>query len=173
METQDTSPIEGGYVVMPRHISQDSRNGLISNPERNLLMWIRLTADMTGVSNCSMQGLADEAFNDKVSTSYINKLLRSLKGKRYLWYRDRNGRRGSFEVHLPEWLLKNGTVKEIDNLFHKESVRARVEIKTEIKTEIKAEVKLQPEPILEDDSQKIIERKKAITAMLSKLPQSR
>lgn len=154
MEYLDPSPIDGGYVVMPRHIAQDSRNGIISNPERNLLMWVRVTADIRGVSHCSMRSLADEAFNDRVSVSYINKLLRSLKRKRYLWYEDRNGRRGVFEVHLPDWFLKNGTIKSIDHLYEKRSVRAR--------SELVSEDVMQFEPVLEDVSHRIVERERPL-----------
>ena len=162
MESHDECPIEGGYVIMPRYIAKDGRNGLLTNPERNLLMWVRLQADMTGVSHCSMQGLADEAFNDKMTTSYINKLLRSLKSKKYLWYQDRNGRRGSFEVHLPDWLLKNGNVKEIDYLFEQESVETKAKVNDKPKPE--------PNTVSDKDSQSIEERKKAIRTMLSKIP---
>lgn len=111
------SVIKGGYVPMPRTIYRDYYNGKITKPERNLLMWIRLTADMRGVCHCSMKGLAEDAFNNSVSVSYTNKLLRSLMSKRYLWYQDRNGRRGTFEVHVSDWLQKGGGVKKIDHLF--------------------------------------------------------
>lgn len=161
MEHQDTFPIEGGFVVMPRYILKHNREGLISNPERNLLVYLRQNADLVGVSVCTMQGIADEAFNSKVEACYINKLLRSLKRKRYLWYRDRNGRRGSFEIHFPDLFLKNGKIKKIDHFYLDESVKAP--------TEFVSEVKQQPQPILEEESQRILERKEQIRAMLSRI----
>lgn len=155
----DEDSIEGGYVIMPRNIARDSRNGLMTNPERNLLLWIRLIADVRGVSHCSMKGLADEAFNDKVSNSYINKILRSLKKKRYLWYQDRNGRRGTFEIHLRDWFLKDKVIKDITNLFEKESVKAQ--------SKARWNPDAKPRPISEEESQSIVDRRKAITAKLS------
>ena len=160
MEHDDGCLIEGGYVVMPRHIASDNRNGYISNPERNLLMWIRLIADMKGVAHCSMHGLADEAFNGKVSNSHINRILRSLKSKRYLWYRDRNGCRGTFEVHLPDWFIRNGEVKDIENLFEKELSRTQ--------TKDEHEPKPQPKPNVDDMKQRIEERKRDISKMFSR-----
>ena len=113
-------PIEGGYVPIPRNLVRDCRNGRISQPERNLLVWLRMTADKMGVTHCSMADLSVEAFNDKVSISYINKLLRSLKGKRWVWYEDRPGRRGVFELHHRDWMLKGNKIKELDELFEDE-----------------------------------------------------
>ena len=125
---------------MPRRYASDCRNGKLTIPERNLLVWIRQIADMRGVAHCTMDGLANEAFNKKVDKSYINRLICSLRSKRYLWYQDRNGRRGSFEVHLPDWFLADGKIKKIDHFFEKESVRGESVAQDERGSEVGADI---------------------------------
>ena len=132
-------PIEGGYVPIPRNIVRDCRNGLISQPERNLLVWLRITADKMGVTHCSMADLSVEAFNDKVTVSYINKLLRSLKGKRLVWYEDRPGRRGVFELHHRDWMLKGNNIKELDDLFEDEEDIGGIVAQSVIQSEVDEE----------------------------------
>lgn len=158
------SEIEGGYTVIPRRYVSDCRNGKLTIPERNLLAWIRQIADMRGVAHCTMEGLANEAFNCKVDKSYINRLIRSLKRKRYLWYQDRNGRRGSFEVHLPDWFLSDGKIKKIDHLFEQESVRGEADTQDDIEAE--------DSTYIPSMSQSIEDSKKNIRNILSSIPKS-
>ena len=132
-------PIEGGYVPIPRNLVRDCRNGRISQPERNLLVWLRMTADKMGVTHCSMADLSVEAFNDKVTVSYINKLLRSLKGKRLVWYEDRPGRRGVFELHHRDWMLKGNNIKELDDLFEDEEDIGGIVAQSVIQSEVDEE----------------------------------
>lgn len=105
------------YVVVPRYIKTDYFEGKISKPERNLLMWLRLMGSPYGIATITMDGLANDTFNNTVDKSYINKLLLSLKSKRYVWYSDRTGRRGSFEVHMGDWILPTKHIKRLERFF--------------------------------------------------------
>lgn len=105
------------YVVLPRYIKTDYFDGKISKPERNLLIWLRLSGDPYGIATVSMDNLANDSFNTSVDKSYINKLLLSLKSKRYVWYSDRTGRRGSFQVHMGDWILPTKQIKKLDGFF--------------------------------------------------------
>ncbi len=112
------------YVVVPRYIKTDYFDGKITKPERNLLLWLRLSGSPYGIATVTMDGLANDAFNITVDKSYINKLLLSLKSKRYVWYSDRTGRRGSFEVHMGDWILPSKHIKQLDRFFGDVTVRA-------------------------------------------------
>lgn len=111
------------YVVTPRYIASDYRNGKITIPERNLWLWLRVCGSPYGIATISMETLAKEAFNQPVQKNYINKILISLKSKRYVWYSDRTGRRGSFEVHMGDWILPSKQIKTLDKYFEGDTVR--------------------------------------------------
>lgn len=111
------------FTINPRSIKSDYYEGKITKPERNLLYWLRACGSPYGIATINMEGLADDSFNDSVSKNYINKLLLSLKGKRYIWYSDRSGRRGSFEVHMDYWILPSKQIKRLDRFFEDEGVR--------------------------------------------------
>jgi hypothetical protein len=105
------------YVITPRYIKSDYFEGKLTRPERNLLLWLRVCGDPYGIAVVTLDGLSQETFNQSCDKSYINKLLLSLKSKRYVWYSDRTGRRGSFEVHMGDWILPSKHLKKLDGYF--------------------------------------------------------
>ena len=111
------------FVFLPRYIASDYRNGKISIPERNLWLWMRSCVSPYGIVTVSMETLAKETFNKPVDKNYINKILISLKSKRYIWYSDRTGRRGSFEIHMGDLMLPSKTIKTLDRYFDADGIR--------------------------------------------------
>jgi hypothetical protein len=150
------------YVILPRSIVSDYRNGRLSIPERNLLTWLRSNGNPYGIAHVDLELLSKETFNTKVDKSYVNRLMLSLKSKRYIWYQERKGRRGSFEVHMGIWILPTGEIRYLDKYFDQPVVRS--DDSTKVSSNPEAETDL---PV---ESQKIEDRKKAIRELLSKLP---
>jgi len=105
------------YTITPRYIAADYRNGKITIPERNLLLWLRVNGSPYGIAIVDMATYANETFNSPVDKNYINKILLSLKSKRYIWYMDRAGRRGSFDVHMGDWILPSKQLKTLEKHF--------------------------------------------------------
>jgi hypothetical protein len=128
------------YVITPRYIAADYRNGQLTIPERNLLLWLRVNGSPYGIAIVDMASYARETFNTPVDKSYINKLLLSLKSKRYVWYSDRSGRRGSFEVHMGDWILPSKHIKTLDKYFDDGGVRGKELMEKYGKTEVDTEV---------------------------------
>ena len=128
------------WVTMPRYILTDWRYGKITTPERNLLIWLRTNGDMYGTAIVDMESYANETFNKPVKKSYINKLLLSLKSKRYIWYRDRAGCRGSFEVEMGDWPLPGGSNKTLDKYFSEDLVRGSLPTDMPTESEVGPEV---------------------------------
>lgn len=128
------------YVVTPRYIASDYRNGKITIPERNLWLWLRVCGSPYGIATVSLETLAKETFNKPVDKNYINKLLLSLKSKKYVWYSDRTGRRGSFELHMGDWILPSKYIKTLDKYFEGDVVRGEKLMETygipEVETEV-------------------------------------
>ena len=110
MEEQEMS----NYVILPRSIAKDYRDGRLTIAERNLYFWLRISGNPYGIAHVDMDNLAKESFNSSVDKSYINKLLLSLKSKRYVWYKERKGRRGSFELHMGDWILPSKQIKTLE-----------------------------------------------------------
>lgn len=111
------------FVIFPRQIVQDRRNGLLKMAEFYVYTWVRLNASPYGVAIISLSDIRNDIYDGEVSENYINKLLLSLKSKKYIYYQRRAGRRGSFEVHFGDWILPNKTIKTLDKYFNPEVVR--------------------------------------------------
>lgn len=127
------------YVITPRYIKTDYFEGKLTKPERNLLLWLRVCGSPYGIATVSMDSLSDDTFNQSVDKNYINKLLLALKRKRYVWYSDRTGRRGSFEVHMGDWILPSKHIKTLDKYFNEDGVRGENLMENYGKTEVSPE----------------------------------
>jgi len=112
----ETAKIDN-YTITPRYIAADYRSGKLTIPERNLLLWLRVNGSPYGITIVDMASYARETFNAPVGKSHINRLLLSLKSKKYIWYMDRAGRRGSFDVHMGDWILPSKQLKTLDKHF--------------------------------------------------------
>lgn len=105
------------YIPVPRYILSDYRARKLIRSEFWLYVWIRLNANLFGRATVTIAGLRDDVFphlKGKAGENTVTKYLTSLKRKKYLYYPDRQGRRGSFEVQLNDWLGKGGVVFTLD-----------------------------------------------------------
>lgn len=116
--------IEKSWVPFPRKIANDYRNRIITRDEYFVYSWLRLNANSFGVSTTSLSDLSNDLLRKKNKENYINKLLLSLKEKRYIYYPKRTGCRGSFNVNLGYFYLKNGTISSLDKFFDSTEVRS-------------------------------------------------
>lgn len=108
------------FVIFPRQVIRDYRDGKLSPTEFFMYCYIRLLGNPYGVSSISLENLRSDVLRGKGSNNYVNKILLSLKGKKYIHFSPRTGRRGSFTVQLGNWKLPNKTIKRIENLFNSE-----------------------------------------------------
>lgn len=111
------------WVPFPRKIANDYRNGIITRDEYFIYSWLRLNADAFGVSTTSLDNLSNDVLRKKNKKNYVNKLLLSLKEKRFIYYSRRTGRRGTFDVHLGDFILPNKVISNLDKFFKKDLVR--------------------------------------------------
>lgn len=97
------------FVPFPRQVLADRKSGKLTPNEYELYMFVRHGGNPYGVASVSLEGLfADFSHHKWKDKNYVNKLLLSLRSKRYLHYDDRTGRRGSFEVRFPEFFTPTG-----------------------------------------------------------------
>lgn len=117
------------YVVVPRVVAADYRNGRINRAELQTYLWMRINGNPYGIAYMSLETVAEDVFGSSKKKNYVNKIMLSLKSKRYIFYEQRSGRRGSFEVHFGEWIVpgKNEAgkpiIKSLDHLFADAAVR--------------------------------------------------
>lgn len=105
------------YVIFPRQIVSDFLAGRLSKPELLVYYWLRQNGDPYGKVRMSLSELRG-FYPSNVSENFINKVLLSLKGKRYIYYAPRAGRRGPFEIEMGEWILPNkGGIKSLNKFF--------------------------------------------------------
>lgn len=115
-------PVKEPFIPFPRYLTEHLRNHLITYRELELYVWMRLHANMYGIAAISTHAMLGDLPHFK-SVDYITKILRSLLKKKYVYYQDRKGHRGSFNVHFGDWLLKGGKVKQLDRFFDGGNVR--------------------------------------------------
>lgn len=111
------------FVIFQRKLAADYRNRIITLDEFNVYVWLRLNANPYGISVTSLSSLSDDLFRAKKSENQMNKVLLSLKKKRFVYYQKRTGCRGSFEVRLGDFLLPTKKITSLDKLFEAEEGR--------------------------------------------------
>lgn len=117
------------YVVVPRSIAADYRNGVINRAELHTYLWMRICGNPYGIAHMSLETVAEDVFGSSKKKNYVNKIMLSLKSKRYIFYEQRSGRRGSFEVHFGDWIVPgkneagNPIIKNLDSHFADAAVR--------------------------------------------------
>lgn len=111
------------WVVFPRKIASDYRNRLLTKDEYSVYVWLRLNTNQYGISTTSLSNLVDDILSG-TSQNYANKKILSLKKKRYIYYENRAGCRGSFDIHIGDFILPNKSIKTLDRFFNTEIVTA-------------------------------------------------
>ena len=102
------------FTINPRQILYDYNNGRITKAERTLLLWMRLQGNPYGFGSFNMKALAEDTFPKPVQPSYINRLLGALREKGYIYYKDRKGCRGSFQVDFDYWIVNKQLIRRFD-----------------------------------------------------------
>ena len=89
--------------------------GELSKAMFDVYVWTRLACNAYGIAQISLEDIANDALTgDK---NYANKILIELRRKKLIWYADRQGRRGSFEIHHDKFPMLNGQIKSLNKFF--------------------------------------------------------
>lgn len=100
------------FIPIPRSVAREFKDGVINRNELMLYLWMRINADPYGNYTASIPALRDDILQ-KTSDNYVNKLLLSLRSKKYIHFQNHRGRRGSFEVKFGDFITPNGTITTI------------------------------------------------------------
>jgi len=113
------------FYITPRKIGRDLRSGDLTPDEWKVYMYIRQSGNPYGVAAISLEDIRNDLYKSRKppSISYFNRIVLSLKSKRYIYFKERRGRRGSFEVYLGDWVLPDKTIKTLAVFFGQDEVR--------------------------------------------------
>jgi len=131
--TQEKQKVEP-FISIPRYIVDDLRDGEINHRQYEVYIWVRLQANPYGIATVSTESILADLSHLK-TTDWVSKILRSLRHPRYLYYKERQGHRGSFRVYFGHWKLPNGEIRTIDKMFTDEELRSLLDSKDFNKSE--------------------------------------
>lgn len=105
------------FVQIPRFWRRDYINGKISYDEYSILLWLAMSANyLNGITTTSYESIASE-LSGKYSKNQVNKIMRSLKRKQYIWYPEIRGSRRPFEVEIGNYRFSRDKIKNISHRF--------------------------------------------------------
>ena len=61
------------WIIIPRQIAYDKRDGKLSASEMFLLFWLRANGNPYGITVTSLKGINEDIFDGKFTISYIIK----------------------------------------------------------------------------------------------------
>lgn len=128
------------WIPFPREIISSYRNKFICRNEYLTYLHLRLDCDPYGKCKTSISDIKNDILH-WVSHNYVNKILLSLRKKKLIWFKNRQGVRGSFEVHFSDFILPNKTIKTLDKYFKQELVRSNISNLDIENSEVKPQVK--------------------------------
>lgn len=106
------------FNQLPHYISRDFRNKKIAHDEYFLCLYLYDSANPYGIVTTSLDAIRDDAFPRQKKNTANKTLLSLLKKEQYVYFQKRQGRRGTFEIHLNHIRLPKGKgYKTLDNYF--------------------------------------------------------
>lgn len=109
------------WLIFPRYVNSLLRAGVIAPTEYIIYCYIRNECNAYGCAVTSIENIKNDIFprNRGISSDWVNKVLRSLKNKGIIFYKDRKGVVGSFEVYMDDFLLPSGKYSSLKNKVNK------------------------------------------------------
>lgn len=101
----------------PTYIDEVFRAGIITGRERLVYISLRSQCNPYGYCVTSIDSIIDEVFANKCERPYVNKILSQLRGLRLVWYKDRKGVSGKFEVYFDDFICPYGKISDLQNKF--------------------------------------------------------
>jgi len=96
--------IEHPFNTVPHVIKEAFLDGKLSIPEKNILLHLRMMADPYGKTVLTAEMIRGSVFDDNIKRGTVNKHLSSLRDKKWIDYRNRQGSGGQFQISLDVWL---------------------------------------------------------------------
>jgi len=95
------------FITSPRQIKRDLVTGQLTPQQFFVLIYTRMSVNIYGIATISL----DRVINDldmSIKRNRCNQIVLNLKKKEYIHYPNRQGKKGSFEVHVQNILTPRG-----------------------------------------------------------------
>ena len=148
------------YTTTPRYIVENYFDKKLTRSEFILCLWLRSTADINGYTTTSVTAIRDDMFPG-VEVNTVQKLLLSLRKKKYVYFPNHQGRRGSVRIESDDWLMKTKGTKSIAHHFTQNEVMSAITPTPEAMVE--------PQQKFGGQNQKFLEQKRQLSNRFSDL----
>ena len=128
------------WINFQRDILSQYRKKVICRNEYFLYLHLRLNCSPYGIAATSISDINNDVFGGDVSDNYVNKLLLSLRSKKLIWYQNRQGSRGSFEVHFGDFIMPNEVIRTLDKYFNPKAVTSENNTESPNRSDVRPEV---------------------------------
>lgn len=108
---------KNSWINFPRKLISYYRNGNISLGAYLSYLHIRINANAYGITTVTLESINSDVFKNKVTVNSVNKYLLELKNQKLIWFHNRRGSRGSFEILNDEFFQPDGKITNIAKRF--------------------------------------------------------
>lgn len=105
------------WINFPRKIKSYYLNSEISHGAYLTYLHLRLNSNPFGITIISLDDIRSDVFKNKVTKNSVNKYILELKNQKLIWFEQRRGSRGSFEIRHEEFFLPDGNITNLQKYF--------------------------------------------------------
>ena len=139
IDAVEMSDSSNSFVPIFRYIVEHLEQRLITYREYELYIWLRTHANMFGITSVEVRSILSNLRHFK-SVDNVTKVLRALRKNRYIYYANRKGHRGTFQVKFDFWLGEKGVIYRFDENNGGKYVRTssvgRVDTNSDVRSEL-------------------------------------
>ncbi len=106
-----------GWVNIPRYILNLFEAGKMNNADFRIYVYVRIRCNEYGVAYVNVTDLNRILFDNEFTIDYVNLMFRKLKDLRLIWFENRTGMSGNFEVRLGDFFLPDGKISDLSSYF--------------------------------------------------------
>jgi len=127
------------WVNFPRKITSYYRSDHISRGAYLTYLHLRINANAYGLTVTSLDSINSDVFKNRVTINSVNKYLLELKNQELIWFKDRRGSKGSFEILNDELYLPDGNITNLSKYFDEDSPEPK-QSSSSINSEVKDKI---------------------------------
>lgn len=133
MKTEKTEPLVNPYInaLLAKDIDSPAmwnnsvyyieelyRAGVITSRQRLVYISLRSQCNPYGICTTSVDDIIADVFANKCERPYVNKILADMKKMRLVWFKDRKGVAGKFDVYFDDFICPQGKITDLQNKFN-------------------------------------------------------
>ena len=156
------------YNTVPHYIAREYRSRELNINQLRLLLWLRSIGTPYGIATTSLVDLKNDVFPDiELKINTINSMLLKLRQEQHIFYEPRQGKSGTFEIHLNHWMMPNKGYKTLDKFFPEPKQWMSADGEPIVKVSFPQADQPEVSQKSEEQNQKLIEQKNQLAKQFS------